>query len=388
MNILYENFLAKFLKKLNTISDIPKLAKEFTTELAEELAAQYCSIYINTQDIEKTALFKSFHVKPFKNEMKNKAHKIYTIGTDLFNDGYETTEIIDLLEKLSNDKTIVLPITIGENLVGFATIIFENSAKDVINIINIAMEYFNSRLEVLSLKNALEETNKQKIHFLASISHEYKTPLNSIIGFSDILKPKIFGTPEYKYIDNISKSSRFLLSLIQDILDVSRAEFKTLELSYSKIRPKSIIENIILSFEETIKKKNVKMLYTLMDVEITADLRRFQQLIYNLISNAIKFNKVNGTITIVTYIDEKQNFVFEIKDTGDGIRKKDYNLIFNFFSQVNRDLLKRQQGSGIGLALCKMIINAHKGSIGFKSKLKSGSTFWFKLPMNGAPTDK
>ena len=78
----------------------------------------------------------------------------------------------------------------------------------------------------------------------------------------------------------------------------------------------------------------------------------------------------------------------EIKDTGDGIRKKDYNLIFNFFSQVNRDLLKRQQGSGIGLALCKMIINAHKGSIGFKSKLKSGSTFWFKLPMNGAPTDK
>ena len=82
MNILYENFLSKFLKKLNTISDIPKLAKEFTTELAEELSAQYCSIYINTQDIEKTALFKSFHVKPFKNEIKNKAHKIYTIGTE------------------------------------------------------------------------------------------------------------------------------------------------------------------------------------------------------------------------------------------------------------------------------------------------------------------
>lgn len=388
MNILYENFLSKFLKKLNTILDIHDLAKEFATEIVNNLAAEYCSVYINTQEIEQTAVFKSYHVKPLKVAIKNKAHEIYTIGTDLFNNSYETIEIIDLLEKLANDKILIYPISTGENLIGFTTVIFKESANDYKNIIDIAVEYLNSRIEVLSLKIALEETNKQKIHFLASISHEYKTPLNSIIGFSDILKPKIFGTPEYKYIDNISKSSRFLLSLIQDILDVSRAEFKTLELSYSKIRPKSIIENIILSFEETLKKKNIKMLYTLMDVEITADLRRFQQLIYNLISNAIKFNKVNGTITIVSYIDEKQNFVFEIKDTGDGIRKKDYSLIFNFFSQVNRDLLKRQQGSGIGLALCKMITTAHKGSIGFKSKLKSGSTFWFKLPMNGAPTDK
>lgn len=387
MNILYENFLSKFLKKLNTITNLQNLAKEFATEIVENLAAQYCSVYINTQEIERTAIFKSYHVKPLKIDIKNKAHEIYTIGTDLFNNSYETIEIIDLLEKLTNDKTIIYPIITGENLIGFTTIIFKESAKNYKNIIDITVEYLNSRIEVLSLKSALEETNTQKIHFLASISHEYKTPLNSIIGFSDILKPKIFGTPKYKYIDNISKSSRFLLSLIQDILDVSRAEFKTLELSYSRIRPKSIIENIILSFEETLKKKNIKMLYTLMDIEITADLRRFQQLIYNLISNAIKFNKVNGTITIVTYIDEKQNFVFEIKDTGDGIRKKDYNLIFNFFSQVNRDLLKRQQGSGIGLALCKMIINAHKGSIGFKSKLKSGSTFWFKLPMNGAPRE-
>lgn len=388
MNILYENFLSKFLKKLNTITNLQNLAKEFATEIVENLAAQYCSVYINTQEIERTAIFKSHHVKPLKIDIKNKAHEIYTIGTDLFNNSYETIEIIDLLEKLTNDKTIIYPIITGENLIGFTTIIFKESAKNYKNIIDITVEYLNSRIEVLSLKSALEETNTQKIHFLASISHEYKTPLNSIIGFSDILKPKIFGTPEYKYIDNISKSSRFLLSLIQDILDVSRAEFKTLELSYSRIRPKSIIENIILSFEETLKKKNIKMFYTLMDIEITADLRRFQQLIYNLISNAIKFNKVNGTITIVTYIDEKQNFVFEIKDTGDGIRKKDYNLIFNFFSQVNRDLLKRQQGSGIGLALCKMIINAHKGSIGFKSKLKSGSTFWFKLPMNGAPREE
>ena len=117
-----------------------------------------------------------------------------------------------------------------------------------------------------------------------------------------------------------------------------------------------------------------------MDVEIYADLRRFKQLIYNLISNAVKFNKLNGKITIVSYMNDANEFVFEIKDTGDGIRKKDYDTIFSFFSQVNRSVLKRQQGSGIGLALCKKIVEAHGGVIGFKSRLNCGSTFWFTIP--------
>ena len=121
-----------------------------------------------------------------------------------------------------------------------------------------------------------------------------------------------------------------------------------------------------------------------MDVEITADLRRFKQLIFNLISNAVKFNKIGGKIVIVTYVDENKNYIFEIKDSGDGIRKKDYDKIFNFFSQVNRNTLKRQQGSGVGLALCKVIANAHRGDIGFKSRLNNGSTFWFSIPQCGA----
>ena len=82
----------------------------------------------------------------------------------------------------------------------------------------------------------------------------------------------------------------------------------------------------------------------------------------------------------VSYLDDNNDFVFEIKDTGDGIRKKDYDTIFSFFSQVNRSILKRQQGSGIGLALCKKIVEAHGGEIGFKSRLNSGSTFWFTIP--------
>lgn len=117
-----------------------------------------------------------------------------------------------------------------------------------------------------------------------------------------------------------------------------------------------------------------------MEVTISADLRRFRQLVLNLISNAIKFNKMNGKITIISYKNELGEFVFEIKDTGDGISKKDYGKIFKFFSQVNTDQLKRQKGSGVGLFLCKTIVDAHKGTINFKSRLNFGSTFWFTLP--------
>ena len=156
-----------------------------------------------------------------------------------------------------------------------------------------------------------------------------------------------------------------------------------MELKYETFRPMEVIKDIIYSFDEVIKEKNVNFSYTLMDVELTADLKRFKQLIYNLISNALKFNKPDGKIVVVAYVDENKNYIFEIKDSGDGIRKKDYEKIFNFFSQVNRDKLKRQQGSGVGLALCKVITNAHHGDIGFKSRLNSGSTFWFSLPQYG-----
>lgn len=164
------------------------------------------------------------------------------------------------------------------------------------------------------------------------------------------MKSKMLNDENYKYIDNISKGSKFLLSLIQDILDMARCEYKPMEIKCEYFQPKEVIEDILWSFNEAMNEKNINISYTLMDVEIYADLKRFKQLIYNLVSNSVKYNKIGGKVTIVTYINENQEFTFEIKDSGDGIRKKDYGKIFNFFSQVNRDQLKRQQGSGVGLA--------------------------------------
>ena len=311
--------------------------------------------------------------------------KISKVGVDMLTNNFENEDIIEYLNSISKDQVIIEPIFYKNTVLGFVALVHKNKNfhKKNNTIIEMLMESVNSKMEIISLNDELKRTNQEKVQFLASISHEYKTPLNSIIGFSDMLKAELAGSENYKYIDNISKSSKFLLSLIQDILDMARSEYKPLELKYETFRPKDVVKDIIYSFEEIVKEKNIKFSYTMMDVEIIADLKRFKQLIFNLISNALKFNKVGGKIVIVTYVDENKNYVFEIKDSGDGIRKKDYDKIFNFFSQVNRNKLKRQQGSGVGLALCKVIANAHHGDIGFKSRLNNGSTFWFSIPQYG-----
>ena len=383
MNILFENFLCKFLKKLNTIKSQKELANELVSGVLNSLHAKYCSVFIVNLETNKVLLNCTQKASNISPAVEKTAAEITALGTDLFTNSYDTAEILDFFYNMSKDNVIIAPVISREDLVGFVTVIsgkndFNHKYKAFIDII---MENFNSRLDIITLEEALDKTNKQKIQFLASISHEYKTPLNSIIGFSDILKLKLINRQsEYKYIDNINKSAKFLLSLIQDILDMARAEFGKIELNREYFYPKEIIEDIILSFDEQINAKQINFSYTLMDVKIYADVRRFKQLIYNLISNAVKFNNIGGNITIVSYVNEARSFIFEIKDSGDGIRKKDYPQIFNFFSQVNRNQLKRQQGSGVGLALCKMIVTAHKGEIGFKSRLHHGSTFWFELP--------
>lgn len=209
---------------------------------------------------------------------------------------------------------------------------------------------------------------------LAKISHEFKTPLNSIIGFSDLLKYRLKSEEELEFLNNISISSRHMLDLIQDLLDLTRAQYTPMELNYKEFETRDIILDIINSYP------NVEFDYTLVSLTINADVKRFRQLVYNLTSNAVKFNKPGCKIKILTYKDDKFNF--EITDYGDGIDESNYNVIFEFFAQSNDDIYKRQMGSGIGLALCKSIVEAHGGEIGVTSKLGEGSTFRFYLPLN------
>ncbi|MDR1326954.1 MAG: HAMP domain-containing histidine kinase [Heliobacteriaceae bacterium] len=377
-----ERAVYKFFQKLNTLNTYKDAAKEAAKTLLELTDAQACRICLLNPANGKIAIK---HTEYSDTCFKPEVEEIYSVCADFLTNTFEPEDALDYFDAISKNDKIIEPVIYRENLLGYMGLMGKTGDFNKTNssTVGIIMENVNSRLEIISLLEEIEKSERERVEFLASISHEFKTPLNSIIGFSDVLKHKNDNPGNDKYIDNISKSSGFLLELIQDVLDLAKAENRPMELKYETFRPKDVISDIIWGFEEERKEKNIEINYTLSDVELAADLKRFKQLIYNLISNAVKFNKQNGKIMIVTYVNEDKEFVFEIKDTGDGISKKDCAKIFNFFSQVNRSRLKRQQGSGLGLALCKTIAKAHKGDIYFKSRLNTGSTFWFELPMFG-----
>lgn len=377
-------FINLLLKKLNSIKQKQELCKTICDGFLKLTNSKACVCCLFNQDNRSVEFKKiSYGTNDFPVERLNKF--IEKVNSDCFNslESYWDSEKISVyFESLCHKELIIVPIIYAKTFLGYLIVINEGDSfyKDNIHFINIFPEHIALILENISLYQESEKANKRKIEFLAGISHEFKTPLNSIIGFAEILKAKTKDQDFFKYISNILQSSKHLLTLIEDVLDVSKSQYKTLELNYTNFSPKDEIVQIILTLEKMVKEKNIELNYTLTDTTISADSKRFRQLIYNLVSNAIKFNKRNGKINILTYIKD-ENFFFEINDTGDGIRKKDYEKIFDFFSQVNRSQLKRQLGSGIGLALCKMIIDSHHGEIDFKSQVKKGSSFWFSLPI-------
>lgn len=378
------SFINLLLKKLNSIMNKQELCNTICEGFLKLTNSTFCVCCLFNQDERHVEFKKTAYQERVCNKKKITAfiEKINTECCRLLKYSSGLENISQYFESVSGEKLILVPITYAYSFLGYLMLHKEdaNFYKENIHFVNIFPEHIALILENISLYQDSEKGNKRKIEFLAGISHEFKTPLNSIIGFAQILMAKEKNPENSKYINNILHSSKHLLTLIQDVLDVSKTQYSTLELNYIEFEPKEEITQIIMTLEKMIKEKNIDLNYTLLDVKLEADKKRFKQLIYNLVSNAIKFNKFNGKIIIFTYIKDDR-FFFEISDTGDGISKRNHEKIFDFFSQVNRSQLKRQLGSGVGLALCKMIVDAHGGEINFKSQLKRGSCFWFSLPI-------
>jgi len=378
------NFINLLLKQLNSIRDKKELCRAICEGLLKLTNSKVSSCYIfnpDTKDVEfkKTyygeAIEQKKYIAAFISKLNNECCSFLKEATN-------PNEISEYLNYNSKKHLILSPIVYNNSILGYLALLQEDAYfyQDNIHFINVLTEHIALILENISLYQESEKRNKRKLEFLAGISHEFKTPLNAIIGFSELLKLKSKDIDEFNYVENISRSSKHLHSLIEDILDVSKYEANMLELNYTMFKTKDVIIQTVLTLEQMYKEKNIELSYTLIDVNLTADVKRFRQLIYNLVTNAIKFNKISGKINILTYVDG-QDFFFEITDTGDGINKKNYDKIFGFFSQVNRSQLKRQLGSGIGLALCKIISEAHGGKINFRSEINKGCCFWFNLPL-------
>ena len=237
----------------------------------------------------------------------------------------------------------------------------------------LSKEALVSRLKRLEAEKESDWDNIKNL--IVKISHEMKTPLNSIIGFSELFRMKTDDENLIRYTDNIKTASNLLLSLVQNFIDISTAQNERFEPTYSIFNPKDTIEEIVKNFP----KAEIKT--TLIDKNICADYTRFRQLVYNLISNAIKYGTSAKPIIIMTYLEDS-SFCFDITDFGEGIEKDEQDRIFELFTQVTKDKTKRQIGSGIGLALCKAIVEAHRGEISVESEIGKGSTFSFKLPVD------
>ncbi len=237
---------------------------------------------------------------------------------------------------------------------------------------------------LIDAKIAAEEANRTKSEFLANMSHELRTPLNSVIGFSDLIAEGTAGPlteKQSRYIGFISISGKNLLRIINDILDLSKAESGKMELDREEFCVGKSVEKVISTMLPQTKEKNINLSHKpeTQALSICADPSKFEQIMYNLLSNATKFTPEGGSIDVFSKREGEMVRVV-VRDTGIGITEEDLDKIFNPFIQIDSSMKRSFEGTGLGLALVKKFVEMHGGNIRVESKLGKGTAFTFELP--------
>ena len=238
-------------------------------------------------------------------------------------------------------------------------------------------------------EQSLQEANRMKSEFLANMSHELRTPLNGIIGFSEFLideKPGKVNGKQKEYLGDILNSGRHLLQLISDVLDLSKVEAGKMELFPETFSLAKAVEEVCSVISPMAKKKNIAIGKDISAVveSVTLDQQKCKQVLFNLLSNAVKFTDDGGSVDIVATLDGPNRVRMRVTDTGIGIKPEDLGKLFVEFQQVDSSLARRYQGTGLGLALTKKIVEFQKGSIKIESEPGKGSAFTVILPLSAA----
>ncbi len=244
----------------------------------------------------------------------------------------------------------------------------------------------NARLfrEIADKSRQLEIANQHKSAFLASMSHELRTPLNAIIGFSEVLLERYFGELNAKqddYLKDIHSSGKHLLALINEVLDLSKVEAGRMELDRSEFDLPTALADAMTLIRERAQQHGITLTLDAAPElgPIRADERKFKQILLNLLSNAVKFTPDGGSIEVRATRDAT-GIEVSVRDTGIGIAPQDKEAVFEEFRQVGRNYMSKQEGTGLGLALCKRLVELHGGRIWLESAPGHGSTFFFTLP--------
>jgi signal transduction histidine kinase len=240
--------------------------------------------------------------------------------------------------------------------------------------------------ELGRMYEAVETASRHKSEFLANMSHELRTPLNAIIGFSQVLKEQMFGelnAAQAAYVDDVLSSGEHLLNLINDILDLAKVEAGRMELQPTTFALPGLLDNAMSMVRERATRQGVS-LATETDPSvglIEGDERKVKQILFNLLSNAVKFTPGGGRVTLAATADDG-HVEISVRDTGVGISADDQARIFEEFTQLGPG--RTQEGTGLGLALTKRLVELHHGRLGVESEPGAGSTFTVWLPLRQA----
>jgi signal transduction histidine kinase len=265
---------------------------------------------------------------------------------------------------------------------------FANQAVIAIENVRLFKELQARNLEIEDKSRQLEVASQHKSEFLANMSHELRTPLNAIIGFSEVLSDRMFGDLNEKqeeYLKDIHASGQHLLSLINDILDLSKIEAGRMELELTDFNLPAALDNAATLVRERAGRHGIT-LRTAVDErlgQVRADERKIRQVALNLLSNAIKFTPEGGRIEVAA-VPKDGSVEVSVSDTGVGIAPEDQQAVFEEFRQVGT-AEKKAEGTGLGLTLCRKFIELHGGRIWVKSQVGVGSTFTFTIPEKTIP---
>jgi signal transduction histidine kinase len=299
-----------------------------------------------------------------------------------------------ILARLGYQSLLAVPLLLEQRIMGALTVYRREAGSFAPEVVNLLQTFATQ--SVLAIQNArlfreiedkgrqIEAANRHKSEFLANMSHELRTPLNAIIGFSEVLGERMFGELNEKqaeYTDDILSSGRHLLSLINEILDLSKVEAGRMELELAKFDLPLAIDNARTFVRERATKHGIN-LDVIVDERLgdfVGDERKIKQVLLNLLSNAVKFTPEGGRIGI----NAKQadgSVEISVSDTGIGISPEDQAKIFEEFRQVGGDYAHKTEGTGLGLTLAKKFVELHGGRIWVESEVGKGSTFSFTLP--------
>ena len=290
---------------------------------------------------------------------------------------------------------ISVPMLLEERVIGSLSLVRRAPGEFPVEVVELlknfatqsALAIQNARLfrEIADTSRQLEAASRHKSEFLANMSHELRTPLNAIIGFSEVLAERMFGAVNDKqteYLQDILDSGGHLLSLINDILDLSKVEAGRLELELGRFHLPGALDNALTLVRERASRHGIT-LDLVVDrgvEEIVADERKVKQILLNLLSNAVKFTSEGGRVAIRAMPTDGA-IQISVSDTGIGIAPEDQAAIFEEFRQVGRGDARKQEGTGLGLTLAKKFVELHGGRIWVQSQVGRGSMFSFTMPV-------